>query len=135
MEEYCQNEINAIHRFFVDWFTGLLPPTDEAFARLTDVLDERMVLISPAGTIQTRDQLLTELRQAHGTRAHDHSSFRIWIEDFRLHYQSDNLALVTYKEWQAVEGQLTTRLSTAFFREKSGTPNNVIWLHVHETWL
>ena len=48
---------------------------------------------------------------------------------------SDKLALATYVEWQEVEGQTNSRLSTALFRGKVGTPNNVEWLHVHETWL
>lgn len=131
----CRQEIMTLHHFFVDWFMGNLAATEENFARLSDVLATGMVLISPDGSIQTRDQLLTGIRPAHGARADMTPPFQIWIEDFQLHHHSGDLALVTYVEWQIVAGQTNSRLSSALFREKEGAPNSVEWLHVHETGL
>lgn len=135
MSARCHQEIIDLHRFFVDWFAGQLPRTDAAFARLNDVLAEGMVLISPAGAIQRRDQILSWIGGAYGTRKEATPPFRIWIEQFQLHHQVGRLALVTYEEWQEIEGETTARLSSALFREKEGTPHGVEWLHVHETWL
>ena len=61
--------------------------------------------------------------------------FRIWIESFQPRLVAGNLALVTYEEWQEVEGRVTGRLSSALFREMETAPKGVEWLHVHETWL
>jgi len=135
IETRCQTEVVDLHRFFVAWFCGQLPQTETAFARLSKVLAEGMVLISPAGTIQTRGQILLWISQAYGSRAEMSPPFRIWIEDFRLRHHRDGLALATYIEWQEVAGQTNARLSSALFAEKPDSPNGVVWLHVHETAL
>ena len=48
---------------------------------------------------------------------------------------ADDLYLALYEEWQHAEKTTTGRLSSALFGPRSGAPNSVAWLHVHETWL
>ena len=129
----CQTEIHELHTFFVEWFTGRLPQTEEAFARLTRVLDTGMTLISPAGQVLTQPQLVAWIWEAHNSRAD--IPFRIWIEKFQVHRSQDGVILATYEEWQAIDGAITCRLSSALFAGASQAPNGLSWLHVHETWI
>jgi hypothetical protein len=131
MKDRCQKEIVELHQFFQDWFTRALPASDESFARVAGVLSEDFVLIGPDGTLTEQAPLREGLRAGYGSRPH----FRIWIENYRFHWQKGQVGLATYEEWQELAGGITTRLSTALFREKEGNPNGLEWLHVHETWL
>ena len=131
MENRCQQEIVELHQFFQDWFTGVLLADDAAFARFSQVLGDTFIIISPDGRALSRNPLLESLRGMHGA----HKGQRIWIENVQLRHQADNLALVTYEEWQEVAENKTGRLSTVLFQVKPDTPNGLEWLHVHETWL
>ncbi len=83
-----------------------------------------------------RGPLVERLRGAHRAWREDGGDAgRIWIENFRLHRLAEDFALVTYEEWQEVGGEVRGRLSTAFFGRREGTPNGVVWLHLHEVWL
>jgi hypothetical protein len=124
-------EIVELHEFFQGWLGGTLPATDAAFARLTDTIDPAMILITPAGEVITRDVLLAQLRAAHGSRP----GWRMWIERAQLRCRSGDLTVAAYEEWQQAGDTTTTRISTAVFRNHPGTPNGLVWLHVHETWL
>jgi hypothetical protein len=135
MEQQCRQEVLDLHRFFVDWFSGRLPQTEATFTRLTSALDEGMVLISPDGATLSRKQILGWIQQAHNTRADMSPPFHIWIENFQVRHYVGDLALVTYEEWQEVAGEINSRLSTALFKKAPGLPNQVTWLHVHETRL
>ena len=132
MEERCRQEVIELHQFFQDWFNGNLATTKAYFARLTDVLGAEFVIVGPDGRLTERATLITGLRQAYGSR----NDFKIWIENFRFHSYRGSMVVVTYEEWQqAGDGSIAARISTAVFQEKVGTPNGVMWLHVHETWL
>ncbi|MFQ5973360.1 MAG: hypothetical protein ACE5Q3_13605 [Alphaproteobacteria bacterium] len=135
MEQACRSEVEDLHRFFVEWMSGSLPRTREAFARVTDVIAPGFLIVSPAGVVTERAPLIAELDAAHGRRVNPQAPFRIWIEKYRRRHPMGDLALVTYEEWQSLAGVTTARISTALFRRKAGTPNGVEWLHVHETWL
>ena len=73
------------------------------------------------------------LRGAHGRWGSKPG--RIWIERFRFHHRLGEAAVVTYEEWQEVDGETRGRLSTAVFGAREGRPNGVVWLHLHEVWL
>ena len=135
MREECQAEVDELHRFFVDWMTGTLPRTQEAYARFTGVMADHMVIISPRGVLTEREPLIEELEAAHGAHAGPTNDFGIRIENYRCHRTEGDLCLVTYEEWQQRSGATTGRLGTALFRRRAGTPNGVEWLHVHETWI
>ena len=135
METLCRNEITELHRFFVEWMTGELPRTGEAFARVADVLADDMTMITPTGEVMACPPLLTALEAAHGVFTPPDQTFRIWIENFDCRFVLGDLCLATYEEWQDRSGDIKGRLSTVLFRRHEGAPNGVQWLHVHETWL
>lgn len=133
MIESCEREVIELHRFFVAWMTGALPPDDTVFARVAGVLAEGFLLISPRGVIAERGALLQELSAAHGRRAD--TGFAIDAHEFRPRHRHGELLLATYEEWTREADAHYGRLSTAAFARQPGTPNGVVWLQVHETWL
>lgn len=131
MFEQYKREICELHDFFQGWFTGTLANTDENFARFADVIAEGFAIISPSGKLTERPALLASLRAAHGRQP----GIQIWTRNHQLRHQTGDFTLLTYEEWQAGEASTTGRLSTVLFQARVGTPNWVVWLHVHETWL
>jgi hypothetical protein len=127
-----QAEIVELHDFFEGWLGGALPDSDAAFARLPATMAAEFALVSPGGERAEREQLLAQLRAAHGSRP----GWRIWIANAALRVAEGGLLLATYEEWQRhADGAVTGRLSTVLFRERAGAPHGLDWLHVHETWL
>lgn len=125
-----QAEIVGLHDFFQGWLNGTLPNSDEVFRRLVSVLAPNFLLISPSGQRATREDLLTELRAAHGSRP----DWSMWIENMQLHSHVGELLVTSYEEWQRNGEQTTMRLSSAIFQEQRGTAHGLAWMHVHETW-
>ena len=59
----------------------------------------------------------------------------ISIKNVIVRRQQDNLAVVTYEEWQKSANGRSARLSTAMFQSTPAKPRPFTWLFVHETWL
>ncbi|MFQ5791454.1 MAG: hypothetical protein ACE5JS_02005 [Nitrospinota bacterium] len=135
MQKKCEAEIFELHQFFVEWMTGAQPRTPRAFERFDKVISDGFVIISPDGVLTKRAPLCDQLEAAHGVHCEAAKNFRIWIEDYQCRRTEGDICLVTYQEWQQLSGATTGRLSTALFRSCPDTPNEVKWLHVHETWL
>ena len=133
MDERCRKEVEELHQFFQNWFTGHLDPSDKDFQRFSNVMADGFEIISPDGGRMKRSEILTRVRDGHGSSKGE--GFRIWIENYRSRPIGNDLLLVTYEEWQEAGSDKRGRVSTAVFRPKSETPNGVEWLHVHETWL
>lgn len=140
-EALYTREVEALHRFFQDWFNGELPNTDEAFARFADALDTDFFIVPPSGHLADRPRLLELLRPGHGRYEGDYRG-RVWVENVKIRRLEENLAVVTYEEWQkTVNASGVTlddprgRLSSALLRLDPEAPGGVRWLHVHETWL
>jgi len=131
MQPNYEREIQELHQFFVDWMSGKLPKTDEAYGRFVNVVHQDFNIIGPNGQLTPRDALLKGLYETHGGR----EDFRIWVVNPRLHHENDLLVIATYEEWQEIDNHTTTRLSTAIFVKDVDAPNGLHWLHVHETWL
>jgi len=135
MEARCHREVIELHKFFEGWFNGDADTSGD-FDRFEDVMAEGFVIVTPEGRAIERQDLVDGLRRARRSWRQDGAEGgRIWIESLRLHHAEGDLALVTYQEWQEVQGVVKGRLSTALFRTRDDTPNGVEWLHVHETWL
>ena len=130
-EERCRLEVVELHRFFQEWFRGLVPNTDESLARFSDVLSEGFEIISPAGVSVGRAPILDAVRDGYGREP----GAKIWIENHRHRLTIGLLSLVTYEEWQDMGGEKRGRLSSALLQMSDAVPNGVRWLHVHETWL
>jgi hypothetical protein len=126
-----ENEITELHQFFQDWYNNQLSPTDENFARCVNVLHPNFRIIFPSGEKVQYQTLLNILRNAHGS----HANMRIWIKQIQVLHQIGELFLANYEEWQEINGQVNSRLSTVLFQKAPTTPNDLCWLHVHETWI
>ena len=109
---------------------GELPQTDMAFDRFASVMADEFHIVSPTGRVMQRDTILEAVRAAHGS-----GPVKIWIKNHTHRFAIGDVALVTYEEWQTKGDETRGRLSSALFRVKPGTPNDLQWLHVHETWL
>jgi hypothetical protein len=130
----CRTEIIELHRFFTEWFGGVLPDTDATWSALENGLAPGFVLVTPAGDALERDALLASLRPLHGQHGPE-VAFRIGIRNYACRHVDDGVVIATYEEWQTLGGKEQGRFSTAVFERNPGMPNRVRWLHVHETWL
>ena len=130
IESHCRKEVIELHEFFQQWFMGELPQTDEAFDRVASVMADEFHIVSPTGQVMQRDTILEAVRAAHAS-----GPVKIWIKNHTHRFTIGDVALVTYEEWQTKGEESRGRLSSALFRVKPGTPNDLQWLHVHETWL
>jgi hypothetical protein len=129
MAEEYRHEIESLHRFFVDWYTGVLDET--AFGRLDEALGPSFELVSPDGTVHDRADILGAIRDAY--ESHDPGTFDIEIRNVEVLADYDDVTLVRYEEWQDTPDGVTGRLSTAVFGPAGeDTPE---WRYVHETWL
>lgn len=135
MNQRCLAEVYDFHRFLIAWFTGKAARDELEFSRIPDVMAEDFQLVRPDGQVVDRNTLRHAIWRSWGAHARYDPPFRIWVENFRSRTLSPTLQLVTYEEWQEVRGQIRGRMSTAIFRDDEHTPNGVVWLHVHETWL
>lgn len=130
----CRTEIVELHRFFTEWFNGVLPDTDATWSALENGLAPGFVLVTPYGTVLERDALLASLRPTNGQHGPE-AGFKIGIRNFTCRHVGEHTVVVTYEEWQTLDGRETGRISTAVFERNPGMPNRVRWLAVHETWL
>ena len=128
----CRREIEALHAFFVDWFTGQV--SADAFDRLEDALAPSFEMITPDGISRDCSTVLEQVRSSHGVR--ESGTFSIEIRNIDVRYELDDLAYVRYEEWQKSPDTGTTgRLSSVLFEEDPDTPGGVRWLDLHETWI
>lgn len=131
-QSQVREEIEALHRFFVEWFSGVAPATDSVFETgFMRRFDEKFLLIPPAGAILDLSALATGIRSNHGTNP----NFRIAIRGVTIRRAWDRYVLATYEEWQRNALASTPpdngRIASVLFN--SGA--SLRWLHVHETWL
>ncbi len=132
IKKRCHKEVVELHQFFQEWFNGEIEATDENFSRFSQILAEHFIIISPGGLLTQREPLLIGLRNTQNSR----KKCKIRIENFQLHQITADMLVTTYEEWQTdSDGTTNSRISTAIFQEQQDTPNGVVWLHVHETWL
>ena len=133
MESRCRQEIEELHRFFQDWFNGELANDAAAFARLDAALGADFSMVTPEGSRVERPPLVAALRGAHGRWRE--APGKIWIENIRLRHAGKDETLLTYEEWQLVDGETKGRLSSVLFGNDDDAPNGVVWLHLHEGWI
>lgn len=132
--EACEQEIETLHEFFVEWYCG---ETDhEAFQKAEDALAPSFEIISPDSTIHDRETILSDVRNSFDS--HEQGEFDIEIRNVKPVDVRDDRALVRYEEWQETPEGTTGRLSTALFGptdESTGDQQSVEWLYLQETWL
>ncbi len=130
IEHRVREEIEALHRFFVGWFTGALAESDFERGFLAR-FDPAFLLIPPAGTLLGLDALASSIRAGHGSNPR----FRIAIRNVRVHRAAGGVVLATYEEWQrnalASRPPDNARIATVWLEDAEP----LRWLHVHETWM
>ena len=126
-------EIEALHVFFVQWFSGAIIEDESAFDQgFLSRLDPASVLIPPAGNVLPMAELASGIRSAHGSNP----QFRIAIRNVQVRWEFGDHIVATYEEWQRNALASTPpdngRVATVLFHDSAGT---LIWRHIHETWL
>ncbi len=127
-----REEVERLHEFFVEWFSGTVPDRDEIFeGRFLRYIDRGFRLIPPSGGILDRSALASAIRAGHGSNP----DFRIAIRNLEVRAIDNAHILATYEEWQrnalASTPPDNARIASAVFH----AGESLRWLHVHETWL
>jgi hypothetical protein len=129
-EDAVRNEIEALHEFFVDWFSGRLSLSQfesEFLARFSP----DFLLIPPTGTRLNLERLSDAVHAAHATNP----KFRIAIRNVTILRRFEGHVLASYEEWQrnalASTPPHNARIATVLFR----VAQPLLWLNIHETWL
>lgn len=133
--EQCEKEIVDLHRFFESWFKSSVEKNQDVFQRLGLVLHEDFSLVFPNGELIDRQGVLDRVFRAHGLESANPRYFRIWIDKIQCRYESQDRCLMTFEEWHEDNGSISARISSAWFQSLKEMPNEVQWLHLHETWL
>ncbi len=128
----CLSEVADLSRFFEDWFAGATSCEPATFARLPEVLSEDFLLVTTRGEVLDRDSLLARIRAAHGMASAANGRLEVLVESMRARCVAPDVCVVTYEERQVLGGESVGRIVTALFRGRSGAPNGVEWLHLHE---
>ncbi len=130
LEQSAREEIDSLHVFFEDWFSGRCTKgsfTEEFSTRF----NPDFKLIPPAGTLLNLEQLSSAIRNSYATNP----VFHIQIRNVTLQRVFADHMLVTYEEWQrnalASTSPNNGRIASVIF--KISQP--LEWLHIHETWL
>lgn len=130
LELGVHEEIEALHKFFVNWFSGKLPVDDFETGFLSR-FDADFLIVPPAGSLLTLAQLASAIKQNHA----NNPDFRIAIRNVKVRRTLGNHILATYEEWQRNAKSSTppdnARIATVLF--KNSEP--LKWLHIHETWM
>lgn len=135
MNERLRSEIEHVHAFIAAWFRGEVAQDDALFnAQLAARLDFALVNIQPSGQVLTRAELVNGIHSGYG----GNPNFSIEIDDVVVRFARNDVALVTYVEFQ--RGAKNTvpadnrRVSSVMFRgvQEGEAP---VWLHIHETGL
>lgn len=126
-------EIHRLHNFFVDWFKGDIDETEQNFSVCVESMAECFHLVTPQGLRMERESLLASLKEAYGCRKG--TIFNIECRNVKVLHSIGDAHLVAYEEWQTIGETKTARISSSWFREDPKLPNQLQWLHVHETWI
>lgn len=130
LQDLIRTEIEDLHDFFVEWFTGQADK-DDLEIRCLSHLHADFLFIPPEGTLLKRTDLEAGFRQAHGSNR----NFRIKVRDVVVRHEMPDHVLVTYTEWQtgatASGSAENARLSTALLTK--GRPFQCV--HLQETRL
>lgn len=125
-----QSEIEALHEFFVGWFTGVLP--ESAFnSTFLQRFSPKLVFVPPAGNLLGLAELSSSVRAGYATNP----NFRIQIRRVQVQQELEGYVVATYEEWQrnalASKPPDNGRIATVIF----SLGEQLHWRHIHETWL
>lgn len=125
-------ETVELHDFLADWFSGRVPQSESGFARFETAIADDFSMVGPSGQVTDRMNVLAAVYGDWG-RWRDDPKAGIEVKNARLRQQGHDLIVVTYEEWQTTASGPTVRTSTVVFRQHSGAPLGLQWVHLHET--
>jgi hypothetical protein len=130
IEERVREEVEALHEFFVRWFSGAV--AEETFeSGFLSRFSTDLVFIPPAGRLLGLEDLAPSVRAAHASNA----NFRVAIRRVRVQRELEGHVLATNEEGQRNALASTPadngRLASVLFTRTEPLQ----WLHIHETWL
>ena len=131
IEPLARREIEELHKFFVDWFTGKSVQHME-FATCERAFAPDFAMITPSGDRHDRKTIVDRLRQARGSAR---GAFAIAIREPRTVWLRDDAILVEYIEQQSRDGRTTRRRSTALLTPDQTAPRQMLWRFLQETWM
>jgi hypothetical protein len=123
-------EVVALNAFFAAWLREGDAPMD--FSEVEQAIGGDFRIISPDGSTEEREEVLSSIRNSRGSRGAD---FRIEVLDPRTIWTGESAVLLEYTEQQYRAGRTTRRRSTALFLANPSAPRGVAWHHLQETWL
>ncbi len=126
-------EIRRLHQFFIDWFNGVVPKTEEAFKSFRSATAADFSIIPPSGELIPIEALSQGLYNAHNQRP----GLDIDVRKMTIQHKMGDFYLATYEEWQLEKGdsEWKGRVSSALLSKNASAPAGLMWHHVHETWL
>lgn len=124
--EVIKKEIRDLHQFFEDYFLGKIDKT--SIEILDKVLSDNFNLISPTGSILSKDQIIDLVNSGYNST----KERKIWVEDIKTR-NVGNLIIAQYYELQRTTNEKSKRISTAIFSYSSNMENHCKWELVHET--
>lgn len=127
----CRHEIESLHEFFVDWYTG--QTTTDTFDRVERALSSDFEMVTPGGRQREYTDVVDWINGQYAKR--DPGDYDIEIRNVETRYAVDAHRLIRYEEWQKTPNETTGRVSTALFEADSDAPGDVVWIDLHETWL
>jgi len=128
MNRYFQEVFDA-HQLIRHWLGDATSP-QEVCDTLLARFSSAFTMVTPGGEQLDYTSLCAFFRTQRGAKA----GLEIAIENMQIVAESATGATVTYQERQQIPGQdATLRFSTVVFTQ--GENGQVIWRHLHETWL
>ena len=130
MAESPIDEVDRQHVFIEAWMAGD-HVADTDWRKFEESRGYSVAIVSPAGNVASRQQLLGGFRDARGVMP----GVSIEIRNATVLHQRDGVAVVRYEEWQLHPTAGNQRISTVVFVEDQAAPLGWSWLALHETEL
>lgn len=130
-----RDEVEEQHAVIQAWLSGAMARDEAEFGRrFVDRLSEGFVIIPPGGAPASREDVVADLRSAHGASP----GFRIGIRNVVVHEARDGLVVATYEEHQRGARNAiapdNARRSTVVFVDEPTADGALRWRLLHETW-
>lgn len=124
-------EVESLHQFIQRWFNGSVPKTPESFSRLSTSWPEGFTLIDPHNKRHSSAELLESTYKLHAK----FPSLSIEIRNMSISHRSPGTSVATYEEWHLDPDGIEARLCSATFAFNGACPDQLHWIHIHESML
>lgn len=136
--ELCRSEIDRIHRAFAEWYRAEVPEDDALFGRMIgNAFPDGCVIVGVDGAAEPASQVIASIRNRYGSRRGQ----EYWIEtrNHAVHRLTEQLAFVTFEEWQQRDGEVIALTTTVILERSNVEPSSatppLLWRHVHQTYI